>query len=295
MLVLFARLCASWRDALHVVQPDTLLRWHRNLFTVLWRRKSKTRVKPQRVKQETIDLIKEMAVSNAQWGAERIRGELLKLGIRVSKRTIQKYMKLVRPRGGSGQTWETFVRNHTNEIWACDFLQLYDAWFRPIYAFFIVKHGSREVVHFNVTRSPSDAWAAQQLREATPWGNGPRYLIRDNDGKFGPAFTAVAKGAAVEVVSIPPRSPDLNPICERFLGSVRRECLDHILILGEDHLRRVLDEYVSAYFNVARPHQGLGQQRPCRVGRVAEVSNSDGEIVGLPILGGLHHNYRRAA
>lgn len=294
-MVLLAGFNRTWRDALHLVQPDTLLRWHREFFKNVWRRKSRPKGQPKRLAQEAIDLIKEMAVSNATWGAKRIRGELLKLGIRVSKRTIQKYMRQVRPPGKRGQTWETFVRNHTNDIWACDFLQLYDAWFRPIFAFFVVKHGSREVVHFKVTRSPSDEWTAQQLREATPWGAGPRFLIRDNDGKYGPKFAAAAIGAGTDVVSIPPKSPNLNPICERFLGSVRRECLDHVLILGEEHLQRVLREYVGAYFNVARPHQGIEQQIPCAVGTTSEHPSSIGRVVARPILGGLHHDYQRAA
>ncbi|MBU0678230.1 MAG: integrase core domain-containing protein, partial [Verrucomicrobia bacterium] len=295
VMVVLARLCSAWRDALHLVRPDTLLRWHRDLFKIFWRHKSRPKGQPRRLAQETIDLIKNMVVSNATWGAERIRGELLKLGIRVSKRTIQKYMRQVRPPGRPGQTWEAFIRNHTNDIWACDFLQLYDAWFRPIFAFFVVKHGSREVVHFNVTRSPSDGWAAQQLREATPWGEAPRFLIRDNDGKYGPKFETVAKGVGIDVVSIPPRSPNLTPICERFLGSVRRECLDHILILGEDHLRRVLEEYVNSYFNIARPHQGLAQQIPEAVGRSPAETIVGGEIIAMPILGGLRHDYKRAA
>jgi hypothetical protein len=295
VMVVLARLSSAWRDALHLVQPDTLVRWHRDLFKIVWRRKSRPKGQPKRLAQETIDLIREMASSNATWGAERIRGELLKLSIPVSKRTIQKYMRQVRPPGRPGQTWETFIRNHTNDIWACDFLQLYDAWFRPVFAFVVVKHGSREVVHVNATRSPSDEWAAQQLREVTPWSEGPRFLIRDNDGKYGSKFEAVAEGAGIEVVSIPPRSPNLTPICERFLGSVRRECLDHILILGADHLRSVLKEYAHGYFNVARPHQGLGQQIPCDAGRPREQPVATGEIVAKPILGGLHHDYRRAA
>lgn len=295
LMVVLARLSRSWRDALLLVQPESLPRWHRDLFKITWRRKSKPKGQPKRLAQETIDLIRQMAVSNATWGAERVRGELLKLGIRVSKRTIQKYMSQVRPQRKPGQTWETFIRNHTNEIWTCDFLQLYDAWFRPIFAFFVVKHGSREVVHFNVTRSPSDAWVAQQLREATPWGEGPRFLIRDNDGKYRPLFEAVANGAGAEVVTIPPRSPNLNSICERFLGSVRRECLDHILIFGEDQLRRVLKEYVNGYFDVARPHQGLSQRIPGSVGRPPDEPPVGGDIVATPILGGLHHDYRRAA
>jgi len=168
--------------------------------------------------QRTVDLIEEIAVSNMTWGAERIRGELLKLGIRVSKRTIQKYASQARPPGNRARTWETFIRNHTDDIWACDFLQLYDVWFRPIFAFFVVKHGCREVVHVlpeaqvtsgdrYVTRSPSNDWAAQQLREATPWAEGPRFLIRDNDRKYGSEFQAVAEGVGIEVMPIPPKSP----------------------------------------------------------------------------------------
>jgi len=295
IMVFLARLSRTWRDALHLVQPDTMLRWHRAIFKIVWRRKSRPKGQPKRLAEEAIDLIKEMAGSNTTWGAERIRGELLKLGIRVSKRTVQKYVRGARPTTDRGQTWETFLKNHTDDIWGCDFLQLYDAWFRPLYAFFIVKHGSREVVHFNVTRSPSDEWVAQQLREATAWGEGPKYLIRDNDSKFGSKFDAVAEGTGIEVVRIPPRSPNLNPICERFLGSARRECLDHVLIFNEDHLRRVLKEYIHTYFNVARPHQGLGQQIPHSVGSPPRASNPGGEIVAKPVLGGLHHDYRRAA
>ncbi|MFC1705935.1 integrase, partial [Planctomycetota bacterium] len=186
LMVILARANSVWRNALHLVQPDTLLRWHRDLFKIVWTRRSRPNTQPKRLAQETIDLIREMARSNANWGAERIRGELLKLGLRVSKRTIQKYMRQVRPRGRPDQTWSTFVRNHASDTWACDFLQLYDIWFRPIYAFFVVNQGSREVVHFNVTRAPSDEWATQQIREAPPWGEGPRFLIRDNDSKFGP-------------------------------------------------------------------------------------------------------------
>ncbi len=234
-----------------------------------------------------------MAVSNVAWGAERIRGELLKIGIRVCKRTIQKYIRQARPPGDRGQTWETFIRNHTNDIWACDFIQLYDALFGPIFAFFIVKHGSREVVHFNVTRSPSDEWTAQQLREATPWSEGPMFLIRDNDGKYGSKFAAVAEGAGIDVVSIPPRSPNLNPICERFLKSVRHECLDHVVILDEQHLRGAIKQYVS-YFNASRPHQGIAQRIPGE-GHDDRPLDSIGRVVAVPILGGLHHDYRRAA
>jgi hypothetical protein len=171
-------------------------------------------------------------------------------------------MRHVQPSGSRGQTWRTFIRNHSGDIWACDFLQLYDVFFRPLFAFFFVVHRTREVIHFNVTLWPTDLWAAQQLREATPFGAGPRYLIRDNDDKLGKRFATVAEGTEIAVAKIPPRSPILNPICERFLGSVRRECLDHVVILNERQLRSVLNQYVEIYFNRARPHQGLRQRIP---------------------------------
>jgi transposase InsO family protein len=191
------------------------------------------------------------------------------------------------------QTWSTFIANHAGEIWACDFLQLYDVLFRPIFALFFGKHGNREVVHLNVTRSPTDAWAAQQLREATPFGEAPRYVICDNDCKFGPKFAAVAEGANIEIVDIPPRSPDCNAIVERFLRCARNECLDHILILGEDHARRVLHEYAFDYFNKARPHQGIDQQIPKQVDFGIKANNEAG-VIARPILGGLHRDYRWA-
>ena len=281
-------------NALHIVKPDTLLGWHKRLFKLFWRFKSKPKGQPQQTPQKTIELIQRMAKDNP-WGAERIRGELLKLGITVSKRTIQKYMRAVRePAAPSDQSWSTFLENHSKQIWACDFLQLYDVLFRPIFALFFVKPDSREVVHVNVTRSPSDAWAAQQLREATPFGEGPKYLIRDNDSKFGEKFDTVADGVGIDIVKIPPKSPNCNPIVERFLRSVRGECLDHVVVLGEEQLRRVLREYAFEYFNKSRPHQGIGQRIPRGPGE-GPAANTDGEVVARPILGGLHHDYRRAA
>jgi len=173
-------------------------------------------------------------------------------------------------------------------------LQLYDVLLRPIFAFFFVVHGTREIVHLNVTRSPTDAWAAQQLREATPYGDGPRYVIRDNDDKFGRRFDGVDEGTGIDVVKIPPRSPNLNPICERSLGSVRRESLDHVVLLSERQLHRVLRQYVEIYFNSARPHQRLFQSIPTRA-TSRSVSEVGRNVVGLSNLGGLHHDYQRAA
>ena len=296
-MILLARFNRAWRDSLHLIQPETLLRWHRDLFKIIWRRKSRCRRREARLPQETIDLIKRMTAENP-WGAERIRGELLKLGIRVSKRTVQRHMRGVRDPKKPPQDWRTFLANHAKDVWACDFIQVYDVLFRPVFAFIIVEHESRRVVHFSVTRSPTDSWVAQQLREATPYCEGPRFLIRDNDSKYGAKFDAVAKACGTKVLRTAVKAPLMNSVCERFLGSVRRECLDHILILGEDHLRRVLREYVTHYLR-GRPHQGLAQRTPEQVVRGEQVgdgvSSPAGKVISIPVLGGLHHEYRRAA
>jgi putative transposase len=294
LLVLLASRVRAWRQALLIVQPETLLRWHRAGFRLVWRWKSTPRCRQPRVPQETAALIKQMARENRLWGAERTRGELRKLGISVSKRTVQKYMRQARPPRPSGQTWATFLRTHARDIWACDFLQVTDLCFRPLFAFVIIELASRRVVHVGVTRAPNDRWLAQQLREATPNGHRPRYLIRDNDGKFGAAFARVAGASGIEIVRTPPGAPRANAVCERFLGSVRRECLDHILVLGEEQLRRVLNEY-GEYFNRARPHQGIGQRVPTAPASAEVLHRAEGLVIVLPVLGGLHHEYRRAA
>ncbi len=206
LLVLLARMVQTWKQALFLVQPETLLRWHRELFRVFWKHKSQTRSKKPRLSSETITLIKQMVANNRLWGAERIRGELLKLDIRVSKRTIQKHMRQIHPKRARGQNWKTFLRNHAAEVWACDFLQLTDLFFRPLFAFFIIEIKSRKVMHVNVTRAPTDPWVAQQLREATPYGQTPTYLIRDNDRKFGPNFARVATTSGIKVLRTPYRT-----------------------------------------------------------------------------------------
>jgi putative transposase len=182
---------------------------------------------------ETIELVRRVSDENRLWGAERIRGELLRLGIRVAKRTVQRYLKPGAKPRPTDQRWATFLENHVKQIWTCDFIQTYDVWFKPILAFFIINLGTREVVHAAVTRSPSSAWTTQQLRSATPFGDGPRFLIRDPDNKFGAAFDRAAEGLGTRVIKTAVRTPDMNATCERFLGSVRRECLDHVIILNE--------------------------------------------------------------
>ncbi len=294
LLVFLARVIRTWKQALFIVQPETLLRWHRELFRLFWKHKSKTHAHKPKVATETITLIRQMVKENRIWGAERIRGELLKLGIRVCKRTIQKYMRTARTHQPRGQTWTTFLRTHAAQIWACDFLQVTDLFFRSLFAFFLIELKSRKVIHVGVTGSPTDAWVAQQLREATPYGQVPKYLIRDNDGKFGSCFARVATTSAIEILTTPVHAPRANAICERFLRSVRQECLDHLLILEEKQLQHVLNAYV-AYFNQARPHQGIQQQIPDSSESSRATSYKGSRVVAVPILAGLHHDYREVA
>ena len=227
LFVLLVRKLRLWKEALVIVQPDTVLRWHRDLFRRIWRRKSKSKPKQGRppLTDDLVVLIKRIVRENLSWGAERIRGELLKLGVRVSKSTIQRYMNDERRSRSSKQTWSTFLRSHASEIWACDFLQTFDAFFRTVFVFVVIELGSRRVVHFGVTRHPTDQWVTQQLRDATPFGQGPRFLIRDNDDKYGDSFTHVADGAGIDVLRTPYRAPKANAICERFLGNLHENAL----------------------------------------------------------------------
>ncbi|MEO8288203.1 MAG: integrase core domain-containing protein [Chloroflexota bacterium] len=316
LMVLLAGRLRTWKNVLFIVQPDTLLRWHRAGFRLFWKRKSRTTSPEPKIPTETVELIKRTAGENRLWGAERIRGELLKLDIRVCKRTVQKYMHQARKHGHPertgrkpNQNWVTFLHNHAHQLWACDwffgcaeFRPVYDLFFRPLFLFFIIELGSCHVVHFGVTRHPTDAWLAQQLREATSFDEKPRFLIRDNNSKYGAKFTRVAVSSGIEVLRTPYKAPRANAFCGRFLGSARRECLDHILIIGERHLHRMIKEYVQ-YYNSARPHQGIHQAIPVSNAPpaaglpqgVASPAEVGAKVVSFPVLGGLHHDYRRAA
>ena len=227
------------------------------------------------------------------WGAERIRGELLKLNIKVAKRTIQKYMQAVRSKPPSGQSWSTFLQTHGKDIWACDFVPVVTLFFKTLHAFVIVHHGSRRVVHVGVTDHPTDEWITQQIRDATPFEEKPKYLICDNDKKYGPMFERVAQASGIEVIHTPYEAPRANAICERFVGSLRRECLDHMLVIGERQLIRVLKGYVS-YFNPARPHQGIAQRIPAPTVSPPGEAKA-GKVMAFPVWNGLHHDYRWAA
>jgi putative transposase len=287
-LVLLSHFTKFWKPTLHIIQPDTLLRWHRNLFRNYWQRKSQGR---PRLGSETITLIRKMVKENKLWGAERIRGELLKVGIELSKRTVQRYMPKERNELASSQTWATFLKNQANGIWACDFTVVNDWLFRQWYVFVVMELKTRRIVQTGVTKYPTDEWMAQQLREATPWGRGSKYLIRDRDKKYATRFSAVVMGSGMKEVKTPYRTPKANGICERFMGSLRRECLDHILIHEGRHLERVVKEY-TAHFNQDRPHQGIDQRIPDRYD-LTRSKPTRGQIISKAILGGLHHSYSR--
>jgi len=288
-LVFLSHFTKFWKPSLHIVQPETLLRWHRELFRLYWRQKSQGKPK---VSPETIRLIQKIAKENHLWGTERIRGELLKLGIEVSKRTIQKYMPKARPSHVVSQTWATFLKNQAGEIWACDFAVVYDWLFRQWYIFVVMELKTRRIVHMGVTKYPTDEWTVQQVREATPWGRGPKYLIRDRDSKYATHFSAMAISSGIQELKTPYGTPQANGICERFMGSLRRECLDQILVQDGRHVQRVVSEY-TAYFNQERPHQGISQCTPAQY-NLPKSKPASGRITSKTILGGLHHSYSRA-
>jgi len=294
LFVFLARCTRFWEHAFVIVQPQTLLRWHRDLFRRYWRRKSKTDKRMPRIPQQTIDLIRQMARDNRLWGAEHIRGELLQLAIKVSKRTIQKYMRKVRPHPTQNSpTWSTFLKNQAAGIWACDFTVVHDLLFRPLFIFLIIELQSRRILHTAVTHAPSDAWTAQQIREATPWAQRPRYILHDRDSKYGLLFKSVVQATGIEEIKTPYRTPKANAICERAIGSLKRECLDHTLILHRRQLHHVVKEYAE-YYNRSRPHQGIEQRVPDRFHN-AYPKVQTGRVVSTPVLGGLHHTYSRVA
>jgi len=255
-----------------------------------WRKKSQGKPK---ISAERIALTEKMTKENQLWGAERIRGELLKLGIEVSKRSIQKYMLKDRKEYSSSQNWATFLKNQASNTWACDFTVVNDWLFQQWYTFVVMELKTRRIVHTGVTKYPTDEWTVQQLREANSWGKGPKYLIRDRDNKYATHFSVVVAGTGIKELKTPYRTLQANGICERFIGSLRRECLDHILIHDDKHLERVVKEY-TIYFNQERPHQGIGQRIPNQH-ELPKSKPTSGRIKSKAILGGLHHSYSRAA
>jgi putative transposase len=293
--------CFDWHTALSIVTPQTFLRWHRQGFQLFWRWKSRPR-RP-RIPAELQALIRQMAQDNPTWGQARIANELLlKLGLRVSPRTVRTYMPKRFDRGLGNrvpsQCWSTFVRNHAQAIVACDFCVVVTATFRLLYVFVVIDHASRRLLHVNVTAHPTAAWTLQQLREAIPSDHCYRFLIHDRDSIFSQQLDQQVRHLGLRILKTPVRSPQANALCERLLGTLRRECLDFLIPLTEHHLRRLLHEWVPHY-NAGRPHMSLGPGIPqpppqLPVPLQAHRHHIPGHLrVGIRrILGALHHEYR---
>lgn len=287
--VIVSRLWDDWRNVLIVVKPETVIRWHRMGFRLFWKMRSrKGRVGRPPLDSSTRRLILDMARSNPTWGAPRIHGELRELGTEVSETAVSKIISRLRSGTPPSQTWRTFLKNHMHNTCAIDFLTVPTATFRILYVCVILHHESRKVVHFNVTHDPSSEWTAQQIVEAFPWDTAPKYLLRDRDGIYGLAFRKRVKNMGITEVKISPRSPWQNPFVERLIGSIRRECLDHVIVLNAEHLRSILSEYLD-YYHHDRTHLSLGKDTPS--GRAVEKRPESGKVVALPRLGGLHHRY----
>jgi putative transposase len=291
----------DWRQALVVMQPATLIRWHRQGFRLFWRWRSRPGRPPLPADLQV--LIRRVARDNPSWGQERIANELLlKLGLRVSPRTVRKYLPRRPDRGGShrasSQRWRTFVRNHAKMIIACDFCVVVTATFRLLYVFVVIEHATRRILHINVTAHPSAPWTLQQLRAAIPSDHGYRFLLHDRDSIFSQHLDQSVRHLGLRVLKAPVRSPQANALCERLLGMLRRECLDFMIPLSEYHLRYILTEWVPHY-NTGRPHMALGPGIPQPLPPLPMPLQTHRHklpahvhVEAHPILGGLHHEYR---
>ena len=290
--ILMARWFARWRECLVIVRPETVLGWHRRGWRAYWRWRSRKRnIGRKRIPREVRQLIRRMCTENPLWGQTRIMAELLKLGYVVSPRTVRRYMR--RPWNGTpSPRWREFLAQHAKDIWACDFLTVKTATFQTLYVFFLIHHATREIVHIRVTRHPTSAWVGQQVVNACFDREPPTYLIRDRDSIFGAEFSRKIRGLGIREIRTPVRAPKANAIAERFVGTLRRECLDHVFIFNERHLQRIVDEFVG-YYNRQRPHRSLNHQPPCPVS--VATGPPRGAVIAEPVLGGLHHVYRRAA
>ncbi len=284
LLVWMTRLWPSLLGAARVVQPDTILRWHRAGFKAFWRWKSRNRAGRPRIDRGLRDLIRRMSKENPKWGASRIHGELLMLGFEVAQSTVSKYMV---QDGPPSQSWKTFLRNHAQAIAAIDLCVVSTLTFERLFAFLVLGHGRRQLLWFEVTRHPTAEWLARQITEAFPWTSAPAYLVRDNDRAYGRVFRSRVRAMGIRDRPISPGSPWQNAYVERLIGTVRRECLDRMLVFGETHLRQILSAY-AAYYNEVRTHLALDKDAP--LGRAVQRS---GAIVAMPILSGLYHHYVR--
>lgn len=282
-------LWTGWQGTLIVVKPQTVIAWHRMGFKLYWTWKSRNKGGRPRVDVTIRRLIRQIANDNAIWGAPRIHGELLKLGFDVSEPTVSRYMP--RRRKPPSQTWRTFLLNHRKDLVSIDFFVVPTVTFRLLYVFVVLEHERRRIVHFNVTDGPSARWTGQQIVNAFPYDSAPKYMIRDRDNIYGADFVRKVRAMHIEQVITAPRSPWQNPYCERVIGTIRRDCLDHVIVLGERHLRRILREYLE-YYHGSRTHLSLDKDAPKPRAREAI---SDGNVITIPMFSRLHHRYTRRA
>jgi putative transposase len=285
-----SRTWPGWREALVFVQPETVIAWRRRKFREYWTTLTRSG-KPGRpsIPREVRDLIRRMSSANPLWGAPHIVGELGKIGIDLPRSTVAKYM--VRRWRPPSATWRAFLKNHIKDIVAVDFFVVPTVRNQVLFVFLVLAHHRRRVLHFNVTANPTAEWTGQQIVEAFPWVKPPKYLLRDRDKIYGTRFRHRVENMGIEQVVIAARSPWQNPYVERLIGSIRRECLDHMIVVNEQHLKRILTDYFR-YYHRWRTHQSLGMD--CPEGR--EVHAVDrGFVVETDEVGGLHHRYERVA
>ena len=285
----------GWKFVARLMKPKTVLQWRQDAFLQWWRWKSRRKVGRPAISPDMRALIRRLSRENVLWSAETIHGHLVLLGFDPPcPDTIRKYM--VQPTGGTdkSQSWLTFLRNHVQVSWAMDFFTVPTIRFQILYVFVVLNHSRRQVVHFGVTAHPMMAWEIQQLREATPFGLQPRYMFRDNDGIYGDEVSRFLVGTGIEEVKSAYRSPWQNPFLERYIGTLRRELLDHVIILSEEHLKGLLKEFIEEYYHIARPHQGLDGDPPFPAAKPEPVTGAN-RLVSIPVVGGLHHRYVRMA
>jgi putative transposase len=288
--VWLSRLWRDWRSALAIVKPETVLAWHRAGFRLFWTWKVQ-HGKPGRpaISREVRDLIRQMCRENPGWGAPRIHGELLKLGIDIGESSVSKYM--VRCRKPPSQTWRTFLESHADQLVSIDFFTVPTIRFQVLYVFLVLAHDRRRILHFNVTAHPTAEWTGQQLRETFPFDQLPRYLLRDRDAIFGNEFRGQVRDMGIHEVLSTPRAPWQRAYVERVIGSIRRECLDHMIVFHETSLRRILGSYFD-YYHRSRTHLSLSKDSPePRSIQPPEM----GSVVAVSQVGGLHHRYERRA
>lgn len=283
------RLWSRWSDVVVIVKPETVVRWHRAGFRLYWRWRSRRQGGRPKVSDEIRGLIRRLAEENRDWGAPKIHGELLKLGFVVSERTVARYLRRVRRGGDPSKRWLAFLQNHREVIVAFDFFTVPTLTFQLLYCFFVIEHGRRRILHFNVTRHPSAEWVVQQLREAFPEAGPYRYVILDRDSKFDATVITFLKATGLKPKRTSIQSPWQNGTAERWIGSCRREMLDHVIALDERHLLRLMRDYVS-YHHQDRIHDSLEKDTPVKRA-VEQKPTASAKVISMPRIGGLHHRY----